>query len=187
MHSRFNVFYDFGLDHVLRYSNETTYTPKASDREYKKVTDRYEMHGKTLYRTHSYVFKYESVKLKLDEGLTKDSNGNFVCKKYYRSCGKFNLAPLKSTYPMLCFPWKYDCPYKDTKGGTSKLSGYSECIQLENEDFLCFKRYSESDTIGAIFTGFMYVPMSQQENLANLPFEFTPTTFSKRESVFLVI
>ena len=71
MLSRFNVYYDFGLDRVLRYSNETTYTPKASDREYKKVTDRYEMHGKTLYRTHSYVFKYESVKLKLDEGFKR--------------------------------------------------------------------------------------------------------------------
>ena len=85
---------------------------------------------------------------------------------------------------MLCFPWKYDCPYKDIKGGTFKLSGYSEYIQLENKDFLCFNRYTEKDSIVAIFTGFMYVPMSQQGNLANLPFDFTPTTSSKRESVF---
>ena len=187
MHSRFNVFYDFGLDHVLRYSNETTYTPKASDREYKKVTDRYEMHGKTLYRTHSYVFKYKSVKLALGEGLEEVSSGNFVCKDGYRSCGKFNLSPLKSKYPMLCMHYDYDCPYKEIKGGTSKLSGYSEYIQLEKKNFLCFNRYTESDTIGAIFTGFMYVPKSQQENLANLPFDFTPTTSSERESVFLVI
>jgi hypothetical protein len=171
-------------DCVLRYSNETTYTPKASDREYKKVTDRYEMHGKTLYRTHSYVFKYKSVKLQLGEGLTKDANGNFVCKEDYRSCGKFSLSPLNSKYPMLCIHWNYDCPYKDIKAGTYKLNGYSEHIQLENEDFLCFNRYTEKDAIGAIFTGFMYVPMTQQGNLANLPFDFTPTTSSKRESVF---
>ena len=171
-------------DCVLRYSNETTYTPKASDREYKKVTDRYEMHGKTLYRTHSYVFKYKSVKLQLGEGLTKDANGNFVCKEDYRSCGKFSLSPLNSKYPMLCIHWNYDCPYKDIKAGTYKLNGYSEHIQLENEDFLCFNRYTEKDAIGAIFTGFMYVPMTQQGNLANLPFDFTPTTSSTRESVF---
>ena len=35
-------------DCVLRYSNETTYTPIPSDRDYKKTTGTYEMHGKTL-------------------------------------------------------------------------------------------------------------------------------------------
>ena len=106
------------------------------------------MHGKTLYRTHSYVFKYKSVKLQLGEGLTKDANGNFVCKEDYRSCGKFSLSPLNSKYPMLCIHWNYDCPYKDIKAGTYKLNGYSEHIQLENEDFLCFNRYTEKDAIG---------------------------------------
>lgn len=171
-------------DCVLRYSDEETYTPKDSDRKYTQVTDKYEMHGKTLYRTHSYVFKYESVKLKLDEGLKKDESGNNVCKEGYRSCGKFINDPLKSKYSILCFPYKYDCPYKYMKAGTYKLSGYSEHVQLENEDFLGFQRYSESDSITIIFTGFMYVPMSQQKNLANLPFDFTPTTVGQRESVF---
>ena len=171
-------------DCVLRYSNETTYTPIPSDRQYKKTTDRYEMHGKTLYRTNSYVFKYESVKLKLDEGLTKDSNGNFVCKDGYRSCGKFLLAPLKAKYSMLCFPWDYDCPYKDIKGGSYELNSYSEHVQLEKEQFLCFERYKETDAIDSVFTGFMYVPHSQQGNLANLPFNFTPTTQSKRNTIF---
>ena len=171
-------------DCVLRYSNETTYTPIPSDRDYKKTTDRYEMHGKTLYRTNSYVFKYESVKLKLDEGLTKDSNGNFACKEGYRSCGKFLLAPLKAKYSMLCFPWAYDCPYKDIKGGSYELNAYSEHVQLENEKFLCFQRYEDTDAIDSVFTGFMYVPHSQQGNLANLPFNFTPTTQSKRNTIF---
>ena len=170
-------------DCVLRYSDEDPYIPKESDREYTEITDTYELHGKTIYRTHSYVFKYESVKLKLSEGLTKDENGNDICKENYRSCGKFN-TPLKTKYPFLCFPWKYDCPYKKIKGGTSELAGYTEHIQLENEDILGFKRYSESDTIGVIFTGFMYYPMSQQGNLANLPFDFTPTTFGQKFSVY---
>ena len=171
-------------DCVLRYSNETTYTPIPSDRDYKKTTGTYEMHGKTLYRTNSYVFKYESYKLKLDEGLTKDSNGNFACKEGYRSCGKFLLAPLKAKYSMLCFPWAYDCPYKDIKGGSYELNSYSEHVQLEKEQFLCFERYKETDAIDSVFTGFMYVPHSQQGNLANLPFNFTPTTQSKRNTIF---
>ena len=29
-------------------------------------------YGSSIYRTHSYIFKYESVKLRLNEGLSED-------------------------------------------------------------------------------------------------------------------
>ena len=45
-------------DCQLRYSDNETYTVKASDRDYKKVVERYEMHGRSINRTHSYIFKY---------------------------------------------------------------------------------------------------------------------------------
>ena len=59
-------------DWQLKYSDNETYTVKKSDRKYKNVTKRIELHGRSIYRTHSYIFKYESVKLRLNEGLSED-------------------------------------------------------------------------------------------------------------------
>ena len=40
-------------DCQLRYSDNETFTFKKS------VTKRIELHGISIYRTHSYIFKYE--------------------------------------------------------------------------------------------------------------------------------
>ncbi len=63
---------DDSNDCQLKYSDNETYTVKKSDRKYKNVTKRIELHGRSIYRTHSYIFKYESVKLRLNEGLSED-------------------------------------------------------------------------------------------------------------------
>ena len=171
-------------DCQLRYSDSENYTVLKSDRDYKKVTQRYELHGKSIYRTHSYVFKYETVKLKLDEGLIKGENGEAdSCKEGYRSCGKFNRGEFEP-YTILCFPEEYDCPFKDIKGASDELSGYTEHIKLEDNIILNFVRFTENDYILSLFTGFMYIPMSQRENLNNLPFTFTHNTSAKYQSIF---
>ena len=50
-------------DCQLRYSDNETYIVKKSGRDYKNITKRIELHGISIYRTHSYIFKYESVNL----------------------------------------------------------------------------------------------------------------------------
>ena len=50
---------DDSNDCQLKYSDNETYTVKKSDRKYKNVTKRIELHGRSIYRTHSYIFKYE--------------------------------------------------------------------------------------------------------------------------------
>ena len=59
-------------DWQLKYSDNEIYTVKKSDGKYKNVTEIIELHGRSIYRTHSYIFKYESVKLRLNEGLSED-------------------------------------------------------------------------------------------------------------------
>ena len=163
-------------DCQLRYSDNETYTVKASDRDYKKVVERYEMHGRSINRTHSYIFKYKSVKLKLDEGLIRGENGAAdTCKEDYRSCGKFNTGHF-GNYKILCFPWAYDCPYKSIKVSGSqdgKLADYPEQIVLEEFQTLNLRRFTENDIITSLFTGFYFHPFYQKENLDNLPFTFT--------------
>ena len=172
-------------DCQLRYSDKENYTVLASDRNYKKVTERYELHGRSINRTHSYIFKYKSVKLKLDEGLIIGENGEAdSCKEGYRSCGKFNVQFKAYKNRMLCFPWAYDCPYKKIKGAVGDLSEFTEHIKLEDSQTLNLVRYTEKDIITTIFTGFFYYPFYQKENLDNLPFTFTNLTFSSKESVF---
>ena len=56
----------------LRYSDDEEYVyDQYGDKEYKVVKNRVELHGRSIYRMHSYVFKYESVKLVLDKGFIK--------------------------------------------------------------------------------------------------------------------
>ena len=50
---------DDSNDCQLKYSDNETYTVKKCVRKYKNVTKRIELHGKSIYRTHSYIFKYE--------------------------------------------------------------------------------------------------------------------------------
>ena len=57
-------------DCQLKYSDKETYTVKKSDRKYKNVTKRKELHGWSSYRTNSYIFKYKSVKFRINEGLS---------------------------------------------------------------------------------------------------------------------
>ena len=173
-------------DCQLRYSDNETYTVKASDRDYKKVVERYEMHGRSINRTHSYIFKYKSVKLKLDEGLIRGENGAAdTCKEDYRSCGKFNTGYF-GNYKILCFPWAYDCPYKSIKVSGSqdgKLADYPEQIVLEESQTLNLRRFTENDIISSLFTGFYFHPFYQKENLDNLPFTFT-TLSNNSDSIF---
>ena len=183
----FKVCKEDNLDDCqLRYSDNENYTIKASDRDYKKVVERYEMHGRSINRTHSYIFKYKSVKLKLDEGLIKGENGTEdTCKEGYRSCGKFNKGFFEP-YRILCFPEEYDCPYNRIKvsgAQDGKLSGYEEQIVLEKEQTLNLKRFTKDDFITSIFTGFYFHPFYQKENLNNLPFTFTNLA-NNSESIF---
>ena len=46
-------------DCQLKYSDNEIYTVKKSDGKYKNVTEIIELHGRSIYRTHSYIFKYE--------------------------------------------------------------------------------------------------------------------------------
>ena len=171
-------------DCQLRYSDNESYTVLASDRDYKKVTERNELHGRSIYRTHSFIFKYKSVKLKLDEGLIKGENGEpDSCKEGYRICGKFHKNQFPP-YTILCFPWEYDCPFKNIKGAVGKLSQFTEQKEMEKSQILNFARYTEEDFIQGIFAGFMYYPMYQKENLNKMPFSFTNNTASRYESVF---
>ena len=50
---------DNSNDCQLKYSDNETYIVKKSDRKYKNVTKRKELHGWSSYRTNSYIFKYE--------------------------------------------------------------------------------------------------------------------------------
>ena len=170
-------------DCQLRYSDNETYTVKRADRDYKKVTGRSELHGRSIYRTHSYIFKYDSVKLRLTEGLSEDGNS---CIEGYRICGKFNsLQVPKLKIKILCFPEDYDCPFKDIKGSTVPLSTpYTDHIQLEDNIYLNYYRYTENDFMLEFFSGFMYIPMSDRENIEKLPFSFTNSSSSKYNSVF---
>ena len=170
-------------DCQLRYSDNETYTVKRADRDYKKVTGRSELHGRSIYRTHSYIFKYDSVKLKLTEGLSEDGTS---CIEGYRICGKFNsLQVPKLKIKILCFPEDYDCPFKDIKGSTVPLSTpYTDHIQLEDNIYLNYYRYTENDFMLEFFSGFMYIPMSDRENIEKLPFSFTNSSSSKYNSVF---
>ena len=63
---------DDSNDCQLKYSDNETYTVKKSDSYYKNIAERIEVHGRSIYRAHSYLFKYESVKLRLNEGLSED-------------------------------------------------------------------------------------------------------------------
>ena len=170
-------------DCQLRYSDNETYTVKRADRDYKKVTGRSELHGRSIYRTHSYIFKYDSVKLRLTEGLSEDGNS---CIEGYRICGKFNsLQVPKLKIKILCFPEDYDCPLKDIKGSAVPLSTpFTDRIQLEDNIYLNYYRYTENDFMLEFFSGFMYIPMSDRENIEKLPFSFTNSSSSKYNSVF---
>ena len=59
-------------DCQLKYSDNEIYTVKKSHSDYKNLTEIIELYGRSIYRTHSYIFKYESVKLRLNEGLSED-------------------------------------------------------------------------------------------------------------------
>ena len=174
-------------DCQLKYSDNERYIYQASDREYKKETERYELHGKTIYRTKAFVFKYKSVKLRLDEGLIKGENGNAdSCKEGYRICGKFHVGQFPP-YTILCFPWEYECPFYNIKGTQTPLSGspYTGYVRMDEYHVLNFARYTENDYILGIFSGFFYNPMVQKENVAKLPFEFFSTiTPTRQETVF---
>ncbi len=165
-------------DCQLRYSDNETYTVKRADRDYKKVTGRSELHGRSIYRTHSYIFKYDSVKLRLTEGLSEDGNS---CIEGYRICGKFTKLKIK----ILCFPEDYDCPFKEIKGSAVPLSTpFTDRIQLEDNIYWNYYRYTENDYITSLFSGFMYIPMSDRENIEKLPFSFTNSSSSKYNLVF---
>ena len=165
-------------DCQLRYSDNETYTVKRADRDYKKVTGRSELHGRSIYRTHSYIFKYDSVKLRLTEGLSEDGNS---CIEGYRICGKFSKLKIK----ILCFPEDYDCPFKEIKGSAVPLSTpFTDLIQLEDNIYWNYYRYTENDYITSLFSGFMYIPMSDRENIEKLPFSFTNSSSSKNNPVF---
>ena len=80
-------------DCQLRYSDDENYIVQASDRVYNQVKERYELHGKSINRLKAFVFKYKSVKLRLDEGLIKGENGAAdSCKEGYKICGKFHAG-----------------------------------------------------------------------------------------------
>ena len=171
---------DDSSDCDLKYSNDENYTVTKSDRDYKVVTERNELHGKTLYRINSYVFKYTSVKLKLSEGLSEDGNS---CKDGYRICAKFNYE--FKPYTILCFPEEYDCPYKNIKGSQNILSSpYTNHITLDDGLYLNYARFTASDYMLVIFTGFMFNSLVDRDGLDLLPFSFTNRAASRYDSVF---
>ena len=45
-------------------------TAKKSVSKYKNVTKRIELHGRSIYRTNSNIFKYKSVKFRINGGLS---------------------------------------------------------------------------------------------------------------------
>lgn len=167
-------------DCVLRYADTEDYVVKPADKEYKKQTDRYELHGRTIYRTKAFVFKYKSVKLRLKEGLSEDGKS---CKEGYMKCGKFKTQDL-SIVSILCFPEGYDCPIKEVDGGT-KSGTLPVHIELYENTYLNYGRYTEDEYILSLFSGFRYIPLSQRDNIYKLPFDFTfNTSSSKVGSIF---
>ena len=171
---------DDSNDCVLKYSDNESYTISKSDGDYKIVSEKYELHGKSLYRMNSYVFKYKSVKLRLNEGLNEDGNS---CKEGYKICGKFNYQ--FKPYTILCFPEEYECPYKNIKGSKTILSSqFTNYIKIDDGQYLNYARFTEDDYILVVFTGFMFTPLANRDNLDLLPFSFTNRTASRYESVF---
>ena len=169
----------------LRYSNDEEYVyDQYGDKEYKVVKNRVELHGRSIYRMHSYVFKYESVKLVLDEGFIKGENGQpDSCKDGYKICGKIHNNYV-GQLTLLCFPKGADCPIKDIKGTGVASSAMPNHIDLGDGSILNFVRYTDQDYILEVFTGFYFSSNTQKDNVNNLPFEFAGKVGSRGNTIF---
>jgi hypothetical protein len=96
-----------------------------------------------------------------------------------------DLQVPKLKIKILCFPEDYDCPFKDIKGSAVPLSTpYTDHILLEDNNYLNYYRYTENDYMLSVFTGFMYIPMSDRDNIEKLPFIFTNSSSSHYNSIF---